>query len=393
MSKLRIPVQQYRSLPAPDDGAKLGLFFARASSIPRELWDWRDVNPREVSASTAVYKAIWNTLIDEPERFSERNRGLTISAQEVEFDDKRKEVLISLADTRLHGVVDGGHTLYAILEAQKSPPDDGWPAYVFIKIITGVELDQIAEIAGGLNRSQQVDLKSLENLKEHFARLKKIIANEPYADKIAYKMNDDKPIDVREILYYLAVFDCQAYKENKHPTQLFGRKEGIVRKFADQAAEKEGAGDSFGILISRAPDILRLRDTIEKKVVAVPNIGYFKAGKHERIGSKKHRRNELHFLGESIDGKVPLGWIMPILGAFRANVEWDSPPGSFSWKVPNDRLLISCIERLVSSIQEIHVRENRRPEHVGRSATAWRLCYETVQNAILQHELKKAARS
>jgi hypothetical protein len=28
---------------------------------------------------------------------------------------------------------------------------------------------------------------------------------------VAYKMNEDKPVDVREILYYLAVFDCSQY--------------------------------------------------------------------------------------------------------------------------------------------------------------------------------------
>jgi hypothetical protein len=391
MFNLRIPVLQFRSFPDPTGKSKLGLFYARASAIPRELWDWREVNPRDISDTSAVYQAISYTLTNEPDRFFERNRGLTISADEVTFDEKRKEVLISLRDHDLHGLVDGGHTLHAILEAQRNPPEDGWPAFVFLKIVTGVEADQIAEIAGGLNRSQQVDLKSLVNLKSYFDRLKKIIENEPYAGKIAYRMNEDKPIDVREVLYYLAVFDCNEYDQNKHPTRLFGRKEGIVRSFAEQADPKKNVAKSFDLLISRAPDILKLRDLIEKKVVTeVENIGHFKPGKKERIKSKKHKKNELHFLAESIDGKVPLGWIMPMLGAFRANVVWDDPAGSFSWKVPNEKLLKASLQRLVSCIQEIHTRENSRPEYVGRSGTAWRLCYETVQNTILEEELKQA---
>jgi hypothetical protein len=125
----------------------------------------------------------------------------------------------------------------------------------------------------------------------------------------------------------------------------------------------------------------------------VENIGHFKAGKKDRIGSKKHKQSELYFLNESVDGKVPLGWIMPMLGAFRANVIWNDPRGSFAWKVPNERLLKSCLRRLVSCILEIHQRENSRPEYVGRSATAWRLCYETVENAILQEELQKGPRN
>jgi len=391
MSTLRIPVQQFRSLPAPSGNSKLALFYTRASAVPRELWNWREVNPRDISTSNAVYGAIYTTLTEEPDRFFERNRGLTISADQIEFDEKRKEVLITLRDRTLHGVVDGGHTLHALLDAQENPPADGWPAFVFLKVFTGAELDQIAEIAGGLNRSQQVDLKSLENLKAHFDLLKETIGKESYADKIAYKMNESKPIDVREVLYYLAVFDCDEFDQNKHPTRLFGRKEGIVRKFAEQAAPGSEVAKSFNILISRAPDILTLRDLIEKKIVNdVENIGHFKAGKKDRIGSKKHKKNELYFLNESVDGKVPLGWIMPMLGAFRANVIWNDPPGSFAWKVPNERLLKSCLRRLVSCILEIHQRENSRPEYVGRSATAWRLCYETVENAILQEELKRA---
>jgi hypothetical protein len=60
-----------------------------------------------------------------------------------------------------------------------------------------------------------VDLKSLENLRDHFADLQQAVAHQPYADQIAYKMNQDKPIDVREVLHYLAVFDCSSYDEKR----------------------------------------------------------------------------------------------------------------------------------------------------------------------------------
>jgi hypothetical protein len=389
MLELRIPTHTFRSTPAPNSPAKFAFFYARAADISDLLWEWRDVNPREVSDKTAVYDAIVDTLTDDPDRFFERNRGLTIAAEDVQFDDKKKAVMVRLSNRELHGLVDGGHTLHAILQVQKAPPEN-WPAFVFVKVMTGIEPDQIAEIAGGLNRSQQVDLKSLENLKSHFDRLKAVLADKPYANKIAYKMNEDQPIDVREVLYYLAVFDRTEFNDNQHPTRLFGRKEGIVRRFADQAAGKEGAGDSFNILISRAPDILALRDLIEKRVASRPELARYKAGKNERIGSKKHRKTELHFLNEQVDRRVPLGWIMPMLGAFRANVIWNDPPGTFAWQVPNQKLLDAALDKLVSCVVEIHQREASRPEYVGRSATAWRLCYETVQNSILQFQLDQA---
>ena len=387
MSSLRFPTKQFRSIPSPTGTSRVGVFYVPAANVPRELWDWREVNPREVKRRSGVYDSIVQTLTQETERFHERNRGITIVAEDISFDDKRHEAIIRLEDPRLNGVVDGAHT-DAILEAQKQPPESGWPAHVFIKVVVGVEPDQIAEIAGGLNTSQQVDLKSLENLRSHFDELRSVISGEPYADLVAYRMNEDRPIDVRELLYYLAVFDCSVYDDKKHPVALFGRKEGIVRRFAEQAAEPK-TGDSFRILISKAPEILRLRDLIEKKALEQP-IGRYKAGKSNRVRSEASRGNNLVFLNEKVDGKISLGWIMPILAGFRANVIWNKPKGTFTWKVPIEELLDSCIEEIVLGIKEVHERENSRPEYVGRNAIAWRMTYNAVSQAILQWELRQS---
>jgi hypothetical protein len=389
MPSFRIPTAQFRSIPAPAGDSKVGLFFTPAASVPKDLWNWRQVNPREVNRRSSVYSKMLNTLTTEPARFHERNRGITIVAEDLTYDDKRKQVILTLSDEKLHGVVDGAHTLDAILETQNDPPEGGWPASVFIKAVIGVEADQIAEIAGGLNTSQQVDLKSLENLKEHFAELQAILASETYASSIAYKMNEDKPIDVREVLYYLAVFDCSEYDDKKHPVALYGRKEGIVRRFADQAAEKPNAGDSFRVLISKAPEILRLRDLIEKEALAQP-VGRYKVGKGTRVRSETHRKNQLLFLGETVNGKIPLGWIMPMLAGFRANVQWNKPKGTFSWIVPIDELVKKCIDQLVLAIQDVHEQENSRPEFVGRNSIAWRMSYNVVSQEILGWRLRQA---
>ena len=121
---------------------------------------------------------------------------------------RRKEVVVGISDMKAHGVVDGAHTLHAILDLQNNPIENQQLANVFLKVFVDVDPEQIAEIAGGLNTSQQVDLTSLENLRDHFSELQRVIADESYSEKIAYKMNEAKDVDVREILYYLAVFDC-----------------------------------------------------------------------------------------------------------------------------------------------------------------------------------------
>jgi len=386
MPTFRFSTHQFRSLPSPAGDSRFGLFFTPTATLSRDLWDWRAVNPREVNTRSSVYRAIVQTLKDEPTRFHERNRGMTIVAKDLRYDEARKEVILELSDEKLHGVVDGAHTLDAILKSQEGA-DASSKSQVFIKALIGVDESQIAEIAGGLNTSQQVDLTSLENLRKHFSELQRVLSKEKYSDLIAYKMNEDKPVDVREVLYYLAVFDKDTYTENKHPVALFGRKEGIVRKFAEQATS-DSAGDSFRILISKAPDILRLRDMIEREALKF-NVGRYKVGKGTRIRSESNRSNQLTFLGEEADGKIPLGWIMPMLAGFRANVDWNKPKGSFTWIVPIEELIPLCIERLVLGIQDVHEQENSRPEYVGRNAIAWRVSYGAVSNAILQWELDR----
>lgn len=387
MPELRLPAQQFRAIPAPNGTSRVGLFYCPASGLPDELRGWREVNPREINARTATYKSIVSTLMEEPARFHERNRGITVVAKDVAFDDKRHEVVVTLEDPSQHGVVDGSHTLHAILEGQANPPEGGWPAYVFVTVKTGIDPAEIAEVAGGLNTSQQVDLKSLENLRDHFSTLQKVIADQPYAEQIAYKMYDAKPVDVREILYYLAVFDSKTYDGNRHPVALFGRKEGIVREFARQAGN-ESPELPFAILTSKAPDILRLRDLIEKRALDL-KVGHYKANKKARIRSESNRENFLYFLNEKVNGKIPLGWMMPMLAAFRANVKWNQPAGTFSWIVPIDELVDLAIERLVAGILEVHEQENSRPEYVGRNSIAWRMSYTTVSQAILEWQLRK----
>jgi hypothetical protein len=113
-------------------------------------------------------------------------------------------------------------------------------------------------------------------------------------------------------------------------------------------------------------------------------------GKTTRVRSESHRENHLVFLDEKVNGKIPLGWIMPMLGGFRANIaSWNKPKGTFGWTVPIEELVDHCIERLVLGIQDVHEQENSRPEFVGRNSIAWRMSYNTVSQAILEWQLAK----
>jgi hypothetical protein len=64
MAVFRIPTHQYRSIASPVGESKLGVFFSRTAILPDDLYNWRDVNPREVKRKTRSSKHSEKILID-----------------------------------------------------------------------------------------------------------------------------------------------------------------------------------------------------------------------------------------------------------------------------------------------------------------------------------------
>lgn len=90
-----------------------------------------------------------------------------------------KLATIILTDSNKHGNIDGGHTLRAIIAAQKSGLISS-DRYVFMEIFIGLETP--VELAAARNTSVQVDLKSIEELKDSFEVIKKSLT--PYLFQI-----------------------------------------------------------------------------------------------------------------------------------------------------------------------------------------------------------------
>lgn len=145
--------------------------YAQAKTIPQEIENWMETNPREQKMTTNVAKTINDSLLENI-NFRELNRGILLSAESIDYDDQKKIATIVLSDPTKHGNIDGGHTLRAILEAQKSGQLSS-DRYVFMEIFIGLETP--VELAAARNTSVQVDLKSIEELKNSFEVIKKSI--------------------------------------------------------------------------------------------------------------------------------------------------------------------------------------------------------------------------
>lgn len=157
MAKLTFTAEQFKKMADPVNPSSKHIkyvCYTQADTIPQEIENWMQTNPREQKMTTNVAKTI-NDSLQENMNFHELNRGILLSAESVEYDNQKKIVTIIFTDPDKHGNIDGGHTLKAIIEAKKSGLVSS-DRYVFMEIFTG--LDTPVELAVARNTSVQVDL-------------------------------------------------------------------------------------------------------------------------------------------------------------------------------------------------------------------------------------------
>lgn len=378
MAKFTMKAKEFKKMADPvnkESGRIKYVCYIQASSIPAELSDWMKTNPRDQKMTTDVAKTIQKSL-GENSDFHELNRGVVLSAESVEYDNKLERVTMELVNGDIHGNIDGGHTLRAIFSAQEDGnlPED---RYVFMEIFVG--LSTPVELAAARNTSVQVDLKSREELNKSFEILKEAMSGLPFENRIAYKMNqhygaDFKPIDVREIITILNMFNQNLYPVmseggtagEAQPVQSYTGKEYSLKRFLDQGKDaREQIVKKMEMII---PDIFALWDKVEMELPA-------KAGQtRHRYGSKKYSKYTGEVIGATMLSEtdirhlVPKGIMYPIVGAFRALVQVDTVTGEYSWKRDPFEAWESIGPKLVGIVLD---EKEDNPEYLGKSRNLW----------------------
>lgn len=351
MQKITLIAKSFKKMDDPTgspDGRVKYVCYVKANSIPQEMNDWFSTNPREQKMSTNVAKKITESLRDN-ENFHELNRGVLISALDVKYDNATKELCITLDNPEVHGNIDGGHTLRAILSANISHTLNE-NRYVFFEIITGI--DSPVELAAARNTSVQVDLKSIAELEKSFEEIKSAFDGLCFANRIQYKMNehyseeDITPIDVREIIAITAMFSQSMYPfktslgtlNESQPIQCYSGKETTLRKFlnmdgSDKHQQKINRDTMVKMMKPIIKDIFSLWETIELEFATTAN------ATNRRYGTRKYSKyHNGDVVGKTMFGEkevsyvVPKGLMYPLVGSFRALVQIDDETGLYGWK-------------------------------------------------------------
>lgn len=356
MTKLTFTAVQFKKMTDPIDPKSEHIkyvCYVQANSIPQEIENWMETNPREQKMTTNVAKAINESLLENI-NFHELNRGILISAESVEYDEQKKIATIILTDSNKHGNIDGGHTLRAIIEAQKSGLISS-DRYVFLEIFVGLETP--VELAAARNTSVQVDLKSIEELKDSFEVIKKVFDPLPFSNRIAYKMNEHYndpnviPIDVREIITILNMFNQAIYPIRNHdgrlselqPVQCYTGKEASLKRFLNLG--KKNREQIISYMSPIIKDIFTIWDDVECNF----NVMASRAGK--RYGTRKYSRHTENndivrystFSEKELQYIVPKGILYPVVGAFRALVKTND--NQYSWVKPPKQVWDALMNR------------------------------------------------
>lgn len=394
MTQLNFKAKEFKKMTDPlnkDSRHIKYVCYVQASSIPLEIDEWMETNPREQKMTTNVANKIRDSLSENP-YFHELNRGILMSVLSVEWDNKTDDLLLRLDDPELHGNIDGGHTLRAILES-KSKNSLSNDRYVFFEIFVG--LDSPVELAAARNTSVQVDLKSIAELENSFEVIKSSFANMPFSNRIQYKMNehynDDSilsTIDVREIIAILIMFSQEIYPvktaqgtlSESQPIQCYSGKESSLKKFlypsgVSESQQKQKREQMIKNMQPILANIFELWEEIETSFATVSN----SAGK--RYGTRKYAKydggktvGKSYFEQQDLQYIIPKGILYPLVGSFRALIQTNQD-GSYYWK----RSPLDAWKEIGQKLVTIILDEKAdNPDAIAKNSNLWSNLFKEI---------------
>ena len=384
---LSFKVHSFKNNESPDLQLTYHTMFVDITDLPKKIDEWREINTRDYQERSRPFRGMLVSLEENPERFIYKNRGMTIIADEIYFDNKSKSVRLTFSDKEHNGLLDGGHTFGSIVHfLEANPSFEKEKAYVKIEVITGPKTEEfntdVVEIVRARNTALGMKEQGFLNLAKAFEPIKERLIDKPYSNLIHYKQHEhgDKPIDIKEILSYLLCFDVLEYQDSsEQPIIAYSGKETVVKKFSDDNS-REQIYKNLDLL----PEILNLHDYLYKNIPFKWN----KSGGHfGGLKFVKEKEVTLYFTEQSADYSYPKALLYPILAAFRANVK----KGNGSWKLPIEELISNddLIVKLVGTVRSHAAEHGNEPNKVGKAKSIWQTCYMTVDSHIKDEIIKK----
>lgn len=336
-----------------------------------------EVNPRKPKMNTAVAKQLIKAVTGvDNTNFDINNRGIVVTAKSFKFDTSNSTVSLDLGeDPTRYGILDGGHTYTAIIENRNEMPKD-ITKYVKLEVVIGDSLD-VSALADARNTSAQVSDIALFELDDKFDFVKDAISNELYSDQIAYKDNDNKPIQIAELLKLMFAFNIKRYpNDSGAPVSAYSGKAAVFRDYKKEFEEDDNI---YKKLAPELPTLVHLYEIIQMELPEKYQEFKREDGKNARFGSVRGIEGAGSFTTDfnkkPISYEISVGFLLPIFGAFRALLKFNSND-EVSWEFNPLEVWEKAGLRLVQNTFDT----DTNPQQVGKSKTLWQANYRIVDS-------------
>jgi hypothetical protein len=357
----------------------------------------KGANPREQNIDRGIYRDVMRSLLNEdctPNTFHLKNKGITILAEQVVKTDDEEGLKVEISSDE-QGIVDGAHTYEIIMRGQSDIADlnaavDSTPIsqYVKVEVLTGLDSSLVTEIAGGLNTAVQVQRMSLADLGEKFDWIKDELVAGNFMQYVAFRQNEVKDFDARDIIRLLDLFNITEFPNdgNAYPIRAYTSKEGVLKHYLANDGGTHYA-DNYKLLRPILNEVLVLHDTISRYGRDIYNKGGGKRGGRLKFveTSKSKKMFKFPFIGEQYESRLSGGALLPMLGAFRAAVEFDPASNMVTWRGGFANVLRLWDETgkdMMEATQETSEELGRNPNAIGKSKKHWAFLHNLLSRRV-----------
>jgi hypothetical protein len=316
-----------------------------------------NANLRPPSEKKKPFQDMVETVEKDPGSFHLKNRGITYLCDRFEYDNSKRSLEVTVPDLKVSlkngfadeeprfGIADGGHTYEVIRQTVTKLNElgelEGWQEpYVRVHLLAGepIEYGEVDQVVEALNTSSQVQQYTLDEYQNKFDELKEALAQTGFdVNQVAFRENEDKDWDVREIVQRLACFLKDRWKTTQ-PTSIYRSKGKALDLYTNDQTKPE-----FRKLYGVVTDIITLPEFIQSQfsqgdVVEGKRLGGLRAVKTQK---KVYTRPGTVYPTKHV---MDLGASLPIAAAFRELLELRGD--RYIWRVDHKEVFKKAAEEL-----------------------------------------------
>lgn len=365
-----------------------------------------DPDPRRPKQTGEVPKRILSSLKSNDGRFHLLNRGITISCERCEFDNKENSLILTIpsADGR-YGIIDGGHTYNSILRARKNGNElekaslEGENSnehellsvqYAHLEILEQVE-EHLADIAEARNFSVQLKATTLAHYKHKFDWLIEALGKERAEKIIRLSENDEQPVNILDVVQILGAINPTLFPDERPAQDAYKTAGKLLGYLIDDSDPFE-----FRKMSNVALDVLRLYDYVRLNFQGKYNApdetgrrGKFAARRETKESQPKRgaRLKATYYWDDPANPKrgdlvIDKGLAIPLISGFRVLLAKDER-GMYAWTTDPFELFDTYGDRLVRAIMNA-ADESGNPWAVGRDPQVYRQLTSEVRRWYLE---------